>query len=355
MKKSIVFFLNFGYWFVYLALIVLVLACLNVGNQVIFHPPFYNIKFIFFLFVFSVVPALIGFYCNYLWLFIRYLTKKRVALFLLLNIATSLFAGIIGAILLVLMFMYKIGPGISNDGLASAIPIIIIMAIISFLNGVIGLVLKGFITWYNDIKLKEDLAQKNFDMELALIKSKLDPHFLFNAINNIDVLIEKDAKKASLFLNKLSAIMRFMLYQSKATAISLAQELQYIEQYIALQQIRVANPNFVQLIIKGKIENINIYPMLFIPFIENAFKHNSNTKKDNAIDILFDVNAQQIKFTCTNDYSSMHKNDLEENGIGNELIKKRLALLYRNKHDIVISKTATTYQVIVHIYLHGKN
>ena len=85
--------------------------------------------------------------------------------------------------------------------------------------------MKGFFTWFSDIKLKEDLAEKNHQMEMALVKAQLDPHFLFNTINNIDVLIQKDPDIASQYLNKLSEILRFMLFETKAPKISLNKEI----------------------------------------------------------------------------------------------------------------------------------
>ena len=89
------------------------------------------------------------------------------------------------------------------------------MTFIGSICGSVALVIKGFITWYNEIKLKEMLKEKNFEMEMALVKSQLDPHLLFNTINNIDALILKDAVTASDYLNKLSDIMRFILYETK--------------------------------------------------------------------------------------------------------------------------------------------
>ena len=89
--------------------------------------------------------------------------------------------------------------------------------------------MQGFITWIDEINMKEELSLKNNEIELALVKSQLDPHFLFNTINNIDVLISKNATAASNYLNKLSEIMRFMLYETKTEKIFLAKELLYIE------------------------------------------------------------------------------------------------------------------------------
>ena len=346
--------LHFGYWILYLLLISLVIACLQIGTKFNNHPVFTSSKFIFFITVFAVVPAVIGFYGYYVILFTRYLSHKKFVLFFISAILLANFAGLFSAFLLTLMYTYHVGVGIMHDGFTSAIPITLLMAFIAFLNGLVGLVMKGFITWYGDIKLKEDLNRKNYEIELALVKSQIDPHFLFNTINNIDVLIQMDAVKASAYLNKLSGMMRFMLYQTKTEKIPLQQELAYIQQYVALQQIRVSNANFVQVLIHGSATNCTVHPMVFIPFIENAFKHNTDTINDNAINIQFNIQPQCIAFTCTN------ANTLEAvttkpkvGGLGNELIQKRLALLYGKTHSIHINHVNGNYQVQLIIPIHA--
>ncbi|HTF28415.1 MAG TPA: histidine kinase, partial [Flavitalea sp.] len=160
-----------------------------------------------------------------------------------------------------------------KHGRSTAVSVMAVMTIIGVISGVVALVIKGFVTWVTEIKLKKALQEKNHEMEMALIKSKLDPHLLFNTINNIDALIIKDAVEASNYLNKLSDIMRFMLYETMADKILLSQEIEYIEKYIALQKIRTANLNYVHFEVFGIIGNRFIAPMVFIPFIENAFKH----------------------------------------------------------------------------------
>ena len=151
------------------------------------------------------------------------------------------------------------------------------------------IIIKGFITWFEEIQVKEALQLKNLSTELDLIKSQLDPHFLFNTINNIDTLLLNSPELASQYLNKLSDILRFMLFETKTDKIPLSKEIAYIEKYIELQKIRTSNSNFVNLAIKGDISNHTIPAMLFIPFIENAFKHVSNKKTDNAINITLEI------------------------------------------------------------------
>ena len=216
---------------------------------------------------------------------------------------------------------------------------------IAAIFGIIALVLKGFQKWYEELKLKEELMEKNHRMELALVKSQLDPHFLFNTINNIDVLISKNPTEASRYLNKLSDIMRFMLYETKSDEIPLSKELEYIEKYIQLQKIRTANNNYVNYTVSGNVKTKKVAPMIFIPFIENAFKHSSNKKIDQAVDIAIQINEDAIHFKCQNKFETHKASSNGPNGLGNELMQKRLKLLYPEKHTLEVDRQNGKYIV----------
>jgi two-component system, LytTR family, sensor kinase len=221
----------------------------------------------------------------------------------------------------------------------------VVMSLNTLACGIIGLIIKGFIISYGDIKLKEDLNKKNYETELALIKSQINPHFLFNTINNIDVLIEKDAAKASAYLNKLSDIMRFMLYETKTEKIPFEKELLYIEKYIDLQKIRTSNEKFINYSLIGEPGDLLIVPMLFIPFIENAFKHSENKRIENAIKIKIIIEKGRIIFDCENNYSENVQVLTDQGGLGNEIIRKRLKLLYPDKHILDITDQNNEYHV----------
>jgi LytS/YehU family sensor histidine kinase len=218
--------------------------------------------------------------------------------------------------------------------------------LIAAIHAAVALVIRGFITWYAEIKVKEELAERNFEMELALIKSQINPHFLFNTINNIDVLIAKDAAKASEYLNKLSDILRYMVYETKTDRIRLSKELDYLEKYLELQKIRTANPNYVSFEKIGAAENLEIAPMILFPFIENAFKHTENRKNQNSIKIKVFAEKNKIVFECENTYQKNQNDRVPDfGGLGNELIKKRLMLLYAEGHLLEITDAAGIYKV----------
>ncbi len=348
MKKSIVILLHVGFWVCYLILIAIMLA---VYSRSIAHVASQGSRILnafYSIFLFAMTPSFITFYLFYFLLFPKYLQQKKFLLSIIYGLLIAIGAAVIGYVLIRIF----IESGRINDmdnggknGRSTAVRTIIVMTFIGSICGMIALVLKGFITWFNEIKLKELLREKNYEMEMALIKSKLDPHLLFNTINNIDALILKDAFAASDYLNKLSDIMRFMLYETKADTILLSKEIEYIDKYIALQKIRTANENYAHFTVTGSTGNKLIAPMVFIPFIENAFKHTNNKKLENAITINIFIHAETIQLVCENRFDAKLTVKQFDSGLGNELIQKRLNLLYPEKHILHVYKTNDLYSV----------
>lgn len=351
MKKMVVVSLHVGYWFLYLFLLFIILLLLQIGTKLKTQPLFFDYRFEAFFACFALLPAILGFYTFYSLLFDRFLLRRNIFLLFVSGISASGFIGLLCGAAISILHYYGIGPGVFGENIYAVITILIVIAIIAVLNGGMGLLTKGFIRWYAELKWKEELMRKNSEMELALIKSQTSPHFLFNTLNNIDVLITKNAEKASLYLNKLSDIMRFMLYETRNEKIPLTNELTYIEKYIDLQKIRTTNPNFVDFKVTGDTGNVSIPPMILLPFIENAFKHADNRKNENVIRIEVTIDKKQLIFECENKYS---KSELEQEfgGLGNELIKRRLELLYPQNHVLLISKNADNYSVKLAINVH---
>lgn len=191
--------------------------------------------------------------------------------------------------------------------------------------------------------------------ELELLKSQTNPHFLFNTINNIDTLIIKDPQLASRYLNGLAQLLRFMLYEARMENVSLSKELSYIKKYIELQQIRSVNPNFIRLTINGRIENQQIAPLLFIPMVENAFKHVTDKLMDDSIRINFEVTSAWVLFNCTNRFEKSEPEVPNEDGLGLGIISQRLALIYPGRHELNIDKTGGQYTVSLKLFFSDAN
>jgi two-component system LytT family sensor kinase len=329
MKRIAVILLHAAYWAMYVLLLLLIIwASLNFNTPARQH--FWRLVWHLPAPIALIVPAVSGFYLYYTVLFSRFLKKKRLLLLLASAVGVSLFSAVCTILLISLLFSRPLNFRLTWD---TAMEIGAI-ALIAFVNGVLGLVMKGFISWYSDIRLKEELNRKNFEMELALIKSQISPHFLFNTLNNIDVLIERDPVLASAYLNKLSDILRFMLYETKTAQIPIGKELGYIEKYISLQRIRVSNPEAIRFSVEGQTGRLMVEPMLFMPFIENAFKH-AEKKSDNAILIRFVLGTEQIVFACENKYNPKIPGSPDsDGGLGDSLIRRRLSLLYPGRHTL---------------------
>lgn len=348
MKKSIVILLHIGFWLCYLLLIGILLAIFYRSSNPAIDQTARVLNAFKSLFLFAFLPSFLTFYGCYFIVFPKYLQQKKFFFSFIFGVLISILASAIAYILM--RYLIESGQLVDMDkgginGRSTAIRTILFMSFIAAIAGLAALIIKGFITWFNEIKLKEELKQKNHETEMALIKSQLDPHFLFNTLNNIDVLILKDATEASNYLNKLSDILRFMLYETKTDEILLKKEIEYIEKYIELQKIRTANVNYVSFEVIGNPANITIAPMVFIPFIENAFKHSTNKKIDNAITVQLVINQDNILFVCENKFDSNRKVIQESNGLGNGLIQKRLHLIYPEQHQLEIDKQINLYSV----------
>jgi len=347
MKKSAIAILQIGFWLCYLIMIMVILGVLY-GDESLEAEAQIQHTFETLIF-FALVPSALSFYGFYYFLFPKYFKQKKYLLSAFYGVLIPVVSALIGYFSLTELYGEDT---CGEDPVETFIGMILFMSVISLISGIIGLVIQGFITWFEEAKLREKLVEKNHQMELALVKSQLDPHFLFNTINNIDVLILKDPNEASNYLNNLSDIMRFMLFETKSELIPLAKEVEYIKKYIELQKIRTSNSNYVNFEVSGVLEGKKIAPMVFVPFIENAFKHTNNKKIENAIDVRVVVNDASIELHCINKFEPNKATQQESHGLGNMLIKKRLNLLYPNQYNLTIKKDSNQYRVLL-IINHG--
>jgi len=187
--------------------------------------------------------------------------------------------------------------------------------------------------------------------ELALLRSQINPHFLFNTLNNIDTLVEEDPAKASDSIIKLSDIMRYMLYDASTEKVHLKDEIEYLKSYIALHQLRLSDQDYIQFNIKGENSNRIISPMLFIPFVENAFKHGKKNVVSPGVIINLFLERQFIKFEVQNYFDEPVKGEKDiTEGIGLKNIRRRLELIYPDNHELEIGNTNGEYHITLIIY-----
>ena len=195
------------------------------------------------------------------------------------------------------------------------------------------------IDWYQKNEEKKDLERQNLQSELKLLKNQINPHFLFNTLNNIDSMIKKNPDCASQSIVELSEMMRYMIYEANVEKVPLKKELDYIDNYLHLQKLQYGNQELVEYTLTGEPERIEVAPMLFIPFVENAFKHCTNKETRHAIRFEFLCDADKIRFEAMNiaDKSQVISKD-KTSGIGLDTVKRRLEILYHRRHDLQIQE-----------------
>jgi len=202
-----------------------------------------------------------------------------------------------------------------------------------------ALLIKLAIGWYEAQKARSALVLERQASELAMLRYQVNPHFLFNTLNNIYSLVYKKSEDAPSAVMKMSAVMRYVLSDAKNDSILLEKELDYLKSYIELEKLRIKQQGFVEINISGTIEGKMIAPMLFIPFIENAFKHGSRNVPSPGIIINLYAGTEKITFEVTNYMRKNITGDQDKmGGIGLENIRRRLNLQYPAKHDLLIKR-----------------
>jgi LytS/YehU family sensor histidine kinase len=202
------------------------------------------------------------------------------------------------------------------------------------------------IDWYGSQKLKAELITRNQASELALLRSQVNPHFLFNTLNNIYSLVYKKSDDAPEAVMKLSSIMRYMLYDATTDKVLLEKEIEYLKSFIELQKLRLRQQDFVEIAIHGNPNGRTIAPMLLIPFVENAFKHSSKNSPHPGIRINLFIEVEKIQFIVANHIRKSPETAVDPSGgIGMHNIQRRLDLLYPGKHSLLITEDQDIFTV----------
>lgn len=187
------------------------------------------------------------------------------------------------------------------------------------------------------------------EAELAMLKSQVDPHFFFNTLNNLHSLVLTQSSEASDVILKLSEMMRYTIYEGKNDFVWLRDEVKYLQNYIDLHKIRYKNDTEIEFTHCIE-ENTKVAPLLFIIFLENAFKHGIESLPTSAyIRMELKSTADLIQFNLENNFKPVEINS--ENGIGIENLKKRLLLIYPDKHDLIINEEEDRFLVNLKIKL----
>lgn len=205
--------------------------------------------------------------------------------------------------------------------------------------------------WLGIENKKQEIEKEKLATELSFLKSQINPHFLFNTLNNIYSLALMKSESTADAVLKLSSIMRYVLSETKNDIVELDKEILFINHYIELQKVRVTDKVTIDFIVQGETEGKYMAPLIFIPFVENAFKYGISAKDKSDLYFEVKVDNDNIFFTATNKVVFRENIAEDDNtGIGIQNTKRRLELLYPGKHQLSVTKENN--QFIVHLILY---
>ncbi|HEX6914226.1 MAG TPA: histidine kinase [Chitinophagaceae bacterium] len=215
----------------------------------------------------------------------------------------------------------------------------------------VGLAISAIQEWLKAEDLKKEMEHQKLNTELSLLKSQINPHFFFNTLNNIySLAIIKSDDTASSIL-KLSSIMRYVLTETNHDFVSLASEIEFLQNYVNLQSVRLTDKVKLLVELDGETSDRQIAPLLLIPFVENAFKYGVSTVEPSEISISLHTEGSKLLFTVNNTILHAAKHSAVNTGIGIANVRRRLELLYPGKHKLDISEQDGIYRVNLEINL----
>ena len=202
--------------------------------------------------------------------------------------------------------------------------------------------------WNKTREEEQERALQKVASELAVLKLQVSPHFLFNTLNNIRWLIRSRSDRAEEAVVKLSQLLRYILYQTNDEKVSLEREVENLEDLVSLQKMRLVNEDLVEFTIKGDLTNKTITPLLFIPLVENFFKH-GDFEQGYPSRITIEIADNRLVFKTEN--AVLEKSTVPDSGIGVANVRKRLALHYPNRHLFRVSENGNIYKVEMEVLL----
>ncbi|WP_299212529.1 histidine kinase [uncultured Aquimarina sp.] len=319
----------------------------------IFFSP-YNVKFLFY-FVFQAAAV----YFNLYYLIPKFLEKRKYLTYLFFLGLTILIT------VLIITSGYFVAAYVSNSTLnelfgdqtftklVKSSPLSSTLASMT-----LAMSIKLAKNWIKSQQRQQLLEKEKVETELKFLKSQFNPHFLFNTINSIFVLIHKNPDMASESLANFSDLMRYQLYECNESKIPLNKEINYLQNFIDLGKLRLDNTVKVITNIEDQIYgNVSVAPFILMPFVENAFKHVSQgAHQKNWISINFHFSNEKILFEVAN--TIIHYDDnsddlMKNSGIGLKNVQRRLDLVYHDQYELSIKKTEGIYKIRLEVTLNG--
>ena len=294
----------------------------------------------------NMIMAMAMFYVNSLWLFPSYFEKKRYVLYVLINLGilillSHLFVSVDGWIIVDNRIHEPANPLPRIFHYVRMVSLLIFVFIISLVFSLIRKVQIQDIT-------EKQLSQEKMNTEIQLLKAQINPHFIFNSMNNIYSLAYSKSDQAPDAVLKLSDMLRYVYYDCNRDEVSLGAELEYIRNYIAFQQMKSPQEQNIVLDSEGTDENFRIAPMLFIPFVENSFKYSKiEDLKDARVEIKLFTEDKKLCFKIANTHPENGKTP--GSGMGIENVRNRLALTYPDSYELKVKDENNIFEVVMKI------
>ena len=225
----------------------------------------------------------------------------------------------------------------------------VIALIILFLMLGMNLGVKLYFKQRGDRKRLEELERQNLEQQLEYLKYQINPHFLMNTLNNIHALVDIDPEKSKQTILELSKMMRFVLYEGHKTGVPLDREIAFLQNYITLMKLRYTDKVSITVDVPKSLPSSEVPPLMFITFVENAFKHGVSYRQESFINVAVRIEESRLVFVCKN--SRIPKEEDKHGGVGLANVKQRLDLIYGKDYALDIKDEPDVYTVTLTIPL----
>lgn len=230
---------------------------------------------------------------------------------------------------------------------------VIQIAAVSLLIVIFVGMLRFAVAWFELDSKKREMENEKLTAELKFLKAQINPHFLFNTLNNLYYLAYSQSPNTTEVIAKLSQMMRYMIYDTNHPRVLLNKEIEYMQSYISLERLRLNDQIPVEVNVTGRTDDVWISPLIFITFLENAFKHGvSNTNKNSWIKVGIHLNGNHCLYTVENGKpAGVMADNNGKSGIGLQNVQRRLALSYPDRYELNVHETADRYAVTLNLEL----
>ncbi len=323
---------------------VLFWIALYVLDVVIFGLGYQNVRHFVTLALAEVPPQVLLAYTVMYWIIPRYVKQKRFSETFIYLFLAFIVSGFVGHLFFFAFNLYEPNTSFTD------VPKIMVRGFYAVLHASIAVAIKLIKMWYENEKRVSDMEKSKLESELKMLRDQVNPHFMFNTLNNLYGLIGKNPIQAQESVLRLSRIMHHMLYESNHSRIPIQQEIRCIRDYIELEKLRYPGNLSISLNVQDGVQNLSIVPLTIFPFIENSFKHGASEMIEDAwINVDFSTFKNSFVFKIENGKGP--KVTFESSGIGLKNVQRRLELIYGEDHSLQIIDGTETFLVVLKISL----